>query len=104
MTTRNWGSSGLEVMQSLRMSVLGSKLVTNGTTQNLTATVGMSLLDPDPNAGAFVDNFLARSATDYANRPALFIEVHRKSIITLEFHGTFVVSTAPSRHSPLREW
>ncbi|HBE71346.1 MAG TPA: hypothetical protein DDW52_24635, partial [Planctomycetaceae bacterium] len=65
-----FATSGLETVHALRDSILGSILVTNGTTQTITATVAESLLGPDPNA---VDS-LAFNYPIYFNRPALYLE------------------------------
>ncbi|MCR9295349.1 MAG: Ig-like domain-containing protein [bacterium] len=67
----NPGYSALEVVQSMRDSVFGSILVTNGTTQNVKATVSASLL-----AESFSNAGVGPSAgyINYYNRPALFLE------------------------------
>ncbi len=84
-----WGYSALETVHALRDAVLGSILVTNGTTQNVTATVAMSLLAPgpqavlDPIANAnfapiFFDaqplSLANNPGLNWANRPALYLE------------------------------
>lgn len=64
------GYSSLEVLQSIRDSLFGSILVTNGTTQTITATVAPSLLAPSPGA----DPFSSSGYINYYNRPALYLE------------------------------
>src|SRR5690606_7877929 len=64
------GYSALEVMQSMRDSIMGSILVTNGTTQNVRATVSASLLPEIGNPGIGPSTALP----NYYNRPALFLE------------------------------
>jgi hypothetical protein len=60
----------MEAMQSLRDSILGSILVTNGTTQNVRATVAPSLLAPIAGASQ-----VARAGyPNYYNRPAVYLE------------------------------
>lgn len=81
-TTTAWGYSALETVHALRDAVMGSILVTNGTTQNVTATVGMSLLPPVPEilgtlpTGALFERSYLTNAPglNWANRPALFVE------------------------------
>ncbi len=80
--TVGWGFSAYEVLQGLRDSILGSVLVTNGTTQNITATIAMSTLGPaniPANAGTAPNfpnytEFLSFNVPNYANRPALYLE------------------------------
>lgn len=74
--------SAYEVIAAMRQAVLGSILVTNGTTQNVRATMAMSTLPPiifpqiDPVGGELPirDRFLGEETQDWANRPALFLE------------------------------
>ncbi|MFO1062598.1 MAG: choice-of-anchor L domain-containing protein [Pirellulales bacterium] len=67
----NPGYSALETLEGLRDSILGSILVTNGTTQHITATIAPALLAPDTTA-------LPSGATpgypNYYNKPALYLE------------------------------
>ncbi len=67
----NPGYSALEVVQSMRDSIFGSILVTNGTTQRIKATVAPSLLGPlfDPFNRTFWDGYI-----NFFNRPALYLE------------------------------
>ncbi|MEZ6135389.1 MAG: tandem-95 repeat protein [Pirellulaceae bacterium] len=65
------GYSALEVMQSIRDSIFGSILMTNGTTQHVTATVAPSLLTP---FGGTVDPLSSTGYINYFNRPALYLE------------------------------
>lgn len=65
-----FATSGLETMHALRDSFLGSILVTNGTTQTITATVAESLLGPDP----FAEETIPFNYPIYFNRPALYLE------------------------------
>ena len=69
-TLQPFATTALESMMLLRDSILGSMLVTNGTTQYVHATVAKSLLGPDLAAP------LAASAgyPNYYNRPALYLE------------------------------
>ncbi|MDZ4850413.1 MAG: tandem-95 repeat protein [Pirellulaceae bacterium] len=84
-----WGYSALETVHALRDAVIGSILVTNGTTQNVTATVAMSLLapsvlgfvEPTP-AVIFTPSYfdalpfalVNNRGLNWANRPALYLE------------------------------
>lgn len=65
-----FGTTGLETMHAFRDAVLGSAFVTNGTTQQVVATVAESLLGPDP--GAPLDWQIGYP--EYYNRPALYLE------------------------------
>lgn len=65
-----FGSTAMEVMQSLRDSILGSILVTNGTTQNVRATVAPSLLAPLTGASQIA----SAGYPNYYNRPAVYLE------------------------------
>ena len=65
-----FGTTALETMMLMRDSILGSAFVTNGTTQQIKATVSMSLLGPDPGAPLQFSAFYP----NYFNRPALFLE------------------------------
>ncbi len=58
-------------MMALRDSLLGSIFVSNGTTQQLVATVGQSLEGPDPLA----PRFTSAGYPNYYNRPALYWKV-----------------------------
>jgi Bacterial Ig domain/Bacterial pre-peptidase C-terminal domain/Dockerin type I domain/GEVED domain len=85
--TGSYGYSALESVHAIRDAILGSILVTNGTTQNVTATVGMSLLAPErlaqiltPPAGvptffdARTENLSDNFGLNWANRPAVYVE------------------------------
>ncbi|MGN6544443.1 MAG: Ig-like domain-containing protein, partial [Aureliella sp.] len=64
------GTTALETMMAMRDSILGSILVTNGTTQQVRATVGESLLGPSSSfSGTFGTGYV-----NYFNRPALYLE------------------------------
>ncbi|MFO0940771.1 MAG: pre-peptidase C-terminal domain-containing protein [Pirellulales bacterium] len=65
------GYSALEVVQSMRDSIFGSILVTNGSTQRVKATVGPSLLAPDPFPAV---QGLNTGYINFYNRPALYLE------------------------------
>ncbi len=68
-----FGTTGWETMHALRDAVLGSIFVTNGTTQQVKATISESLLGPDPDAPAdSTINFFGYP--EYFNRPALYLE------------------------------
>lgn len=69
-TLQPFATSALESVHALRDSILGSILVTNGTTQTITATVAESFLGADPNALPS----LPFNYPIYSNRPALFLE------------------------------
>ncbi|MCA9134836.1 MAG: PPC domain-containing protein, partial [Planctomycetales bacterium] len=66
-----FATNAFETMHALRDSLLGSILVTNGTTQIVTATVAESLLGPDPGAPS---SNQSRGYPEYFNRPALYLE------------------------------
>ncbi|GAB5405863.1 MAG: hypothetical protein Aurels2KO_40940 [Aureliella sp.] len=66
-----FATTALETVHALRDSILGSILVTNGTTQTITATVAESLLGADPNAPATEEG---QGYPLYFNRPALYLE------------------------------
>ena len=66
-----FATNGLETMQALRDSLLGSILVSNGTTQQVRATVAQSLLGPDP---AAPPSSATQFYPEYFNRPAVFLE------------------------------
>lgn len=65
-----FGTTGQETMHAFRDAVLASAFVTNGTTQQVTATIAPSMLGPDP--GAPLD--WQFSYPEYYNRPALYLE------------------------------
>ena len=66
-----FATNAYETMHALRDSILGSILVTNGTTQTITATVAESLLGPDPIAPP---TSASLGYPEYFNRPALYLE------------------------------
>ncbi len=65
-----FATNAFETMHALRDSILGSMLVTNGTTQIVNATIAESLLGPDPLAPAST----GFGYPEYFNRPALYLE------------------------------
>lgn len=65
------GYSALEVLQSMRDSIFGSILVTNGTTQRIKATVAPSLLGP---LGGTVSIINSAGYVNFFNRAALYLE------------------------------
>ncbi|MEO8271841.1 MAG: hypothetical protein ABI557_19115, partial [Aureliella sp.] len=65
-----FATTAYETAHALRDSILSSILVTNGTTQVVTATVAASLLGPDPRAP---DSDLF-GYPQYFNRPAIYLE------------------------------
>ncbi len=67
----NPGYSALEVVQSMRDSIFGSILTTNGTTQHVTATVAPSMLLPDDPPA---DQVSSIGYVNFFNRPALYLE------------------------------
>ena len=82
---QTYGFSALETVHALRDAVLGSILVTNGTTETVKATVAMSLLPAIPQfeftTNLPVGYFDSRLGTlsnangiNWANRPALYLE------------------------------
>lgn len=66
-----FATSAFETMHALRDSILGSVLVTNGTTQIVNATIAESLMGPDP---AAVPTSFGFGYPLYFNRPALYLE------------------------------
>ncbi len=66
-----FATNGLETMHALRDAILGSIFTTNGTTQQVRATVAESLLGPDPGAPATEDS---QFYPEYYNRPAVYLE------------------------------
>ncbi|MFK7738454.1 MAG: tandem-95 repeat protein [Pirellulaceae bacterium] len=64
------GYSALEVVQSIRDSVHGSILTTNGTTQTVKATVSASFLPQNSNIGPGPNP----GYINYFNRPAVYLE------------------------------
>jgi large repetitive protein len=84
------GYSALEVIQSMRDSIFGSVLVTNGTTQRVRATVAPSLLAPD--AGAVVTE--STGYINYFNRPALYLE----GVSNINLGGAFDVRRVDIAH------
>ncbi len=65
-----FATTAFETMHALRDSILGSILVTNGTTQMVKATIARSLMGPDPLA---VEGPIY-SYPEYDNRPAVYLE------------------------------
>ncbi len=68
-----FATNAIETVHALRDSILGSILVTNGTSQVVKATVAESLLGPDPN-GADTNFIGVIGYPEYFNRPALYLE------------------------------
>ncbi|RMF42904.1 MAG: tandem-95 repeat protein, partial [Planctomycetota bacterium] len=66
-----FATNGLETMHALRDAILGSIFVTNGTTQQVRATVAQSLLGPDPGAPP---SSQTQFYPEYYNRPAVYLE------------------------------
>lgn len=66
-----FATNAFETMHALRDSILGSILVTNGTTQIVNATIAESLMGPDVNAPPTGFGF---GYPLYHNRPALYLE------------------------------
>lgn len=64
------GTTALETMMAMRDSILGSILVSNGTTQQITATVAESTLGPV--AGVSTQTIFGYA--NFYNRPALYLE------------------------------
>ncbi len=67
--TDNSGYSALEVLQSIRDSIFGSILVTNGTTDNVTATVAQSLRSTVAQGQLISSGYL-----NFSPAPALYLE------------------------------
>ena len=66
-----FATNAFETMHALRDSILGSILVSNGTTQIIQATIAQSLLGPDPGAPpSSAGNFYP----EYFNRASLYLE------------------------------
>jgi subtilisin family serine protease len=68
-----FATNAFETMHALRDSILGSILVTNGTTQQVRATIAESLMGPDP-GGPANTQFGLLSYPEYFNRPAVYLE------------------------------
>jgi hypothetical protein len=66
-----FATNAYETMHALRDSINSSLLISNGTTQTITATVAESLLGPDPFAP---DSRFSIGYPEYFNRPALYLE------------------------------
>ncbi|MCA9125525.1 MAG: tandem-95 repeat protein [Planctomycetales bacterium] len=66
-----FATNAYETMHALRDSILGSILVTNGTTQMIDVTVAESLLGPDPIAAP---TSFSLGYPEYFNRPAVYLE------------------------------
>ncbi len=75
-----FATTAFESAHALRDSIMSSILVTNGTTQTITATIAESLLGPDPvpPAGASFGYPL------YFNRPAVYLE----GVTTMQWQDT----------------
>jgi Bacterial Ig domain/Bacterial pre-peptidase C-terminal domain/Dockerin type I domain/GEVED domain len=76
-TLQPFATTAVETMHALRDAILGSMLVTNGTTQVVTATIAESLLGPDPAApvsGGGITGGGIGGYPEYFNRPALYLE------------------------------
>lgn len=65
-----FGTTALETMHALRDAILGSIFVTNGTTQQITATVAASFLGPVTTA----PRGFSTGYPIYHNRPAVYLE------------------------------
>lgn len=80
-----FATSALETMHALRDSILGSILVTNGTTQVVKATVAQSLMGPDPEAPTITGFYPI-----YYNRAAVYLEG-----VTHIFYENTIAGTSP---------
>ena len=92
------GTTALETMMAMRDSVLGSILVTNGTTQQIRATVAESMLGPTL-------SFTPSASFGYVNtfdRPALYLE----GVTNIQFQNAggngnpFIIGQLPLGQTP----
>jgi hypothetical protein len=65
-----FATTGLETMHALRDAILGSILVSNGSSHQVRATIAESLLGPYP----FAPLFTQSGYPEYFNRPAVYLE------------------------------
>ncbi len=93
-----FATNGFETMHALRDSILGSILVTNGTTQQVRATIAESLMGPDPGA----PEGPSFSYPEYFNRPAVYLE----GVTNIQYLGgnpfdirTLALGVAPQPHA-----
>ncbi len=87
-----YGTSALETMMALRDAILGSMFVTNGTTQQVKATVAESLLGPV--AAAPPNPSFGRP--NYFNRPALYLQ----GVTNIQTNGPFTVTLVNAGKAP----
>ncbi|MGN6133033.1 MAG: PPC domain-containing protein, partial [Aureliella sp.] len=96
------GTTALETMMAMRDSILGSVFVTNGTTQQIRATVSDSLLGPTP---GFTPGTFGNGTTGYVNfynRPALYLEgvTNVQFVNSVGNSNPFTIMQVPLGQSP----
>jgi subtilisin family serine protease len=94
-----FATNAFETMHALRDSILGSILVTNGTTQIIRPTIAESLLGPDPGAPPTSDGLFY---PEYFNRPAVYLEgaTYVEFINTVGLANPFDIRTLDLGTSP----